>query len=566
MNALAAWAAACFLNALWQTALVFCAAFLAARLVRPAGAQAEHRVWVAALLLEVALPFCRLHPQLWWQRLLTLFATANTGGVTVRMEAATVAEASHSWLPGWMQLTLAALLLLALLGAALRLGLSLSRTRALLRRAEPVVPTEELEQLLASSAAALGVDRTQVRVARLANLSDQTNLPNLHGPATLGVRRHTLLLPADLLESRSQDEQEELATALAHEMVHIRRRDFAWNLLYEVLSLPIAWHPLLALTRGQLNESRELAVDAEAATLLAGNRSYARSLVRLAARMAAHPAPRPIQAMGIYDSNIFERRIMNLMRKTEEVSWGRRSGAMAGCVVLALATSYTAMALQTNVNPPEETKSGPEISKFGVASLGAAEAARNLVSKFAPVYPAEAKKAGIQGTVTLHAVIDKDGHVKDLQAVSGPAELQQPALDAVRQWVYRPYLLDGKPVEVQTRINVIYSLGGKAAEKSEPQANSEKPTGDALLTPPKLIKSVEAIFPPEAKATHQEGVVEVKVKIDATGHPTVLGVEGPALFWNAAKTAVEQYRFQPATKDGQPVETTLNIEVNFRFY
>jgi TonB family protein len=462
MNALAAWAAACFLNALWQTALVFCAAAMAARLVRPAGARAEHRVWVAALLLEVALPFCRMHPELWWRRLLALFTTANTGGVTVRMEAATVAEATRSWLPGWMQLALAALLLLVLLIAVLRLGQNLRRTRALLRQAEPVAPTGELERLLVSCAAGLGVNPAQVRVARLADSS------NLHGPATLGVLRHTLLLPADLLEGRSLDEQEELATALAHEMVHIRHRDFAWNLFYEVISLPIAWHPLLVLTRGQLNESRELAVDAEAAPLLAGNRSYARSLVRLAARMAAHPAPRPIQAMGIYDSNIFERRIMNLMRKTEEVSWGRRSAAVAGCVVLALATSYAAMALQTNVNPPEETKSGPEIANFGIASLGPGEAARNLVSKVTPIYPAEAKKAGIQGTVTLHAVISKDGKIENLHLVSGPAELQQPALDAVRQWVYRPYLLDGKPVEVQTKINVVYSLGGKAAEKSEP--------------------------------------------------------------------------------------------------
>jgi protein TonB len=83
---------------------------------------------------------------------------------------------------------------------------------------------------------------------------------------------------------------------------------------------------------------------------------------------------------------------------------------------------------------------------------------------------------------------------------------------------------------------------------------------------PKLIKSVEAIFPPEAKAAHQEGVVVVKAKIDATGHPTVLGVEGPEVFWQSARQAVEQYSFQPATKNGQPVEATLKIEVNFRFY
>jgi TonB family protein len=82
----------------------------------------------------------------------------------------------------------------------------------------------------------------------------------------------------------------------------------------------------------------------------------------------------------------------------------------------------------------------------------------NLLNKVIPVYPDEAKKARIQGIVVLDAMIGKDGKVENLRVVSGPNQLQQSALDAVRQWTYRPYLLNGDPIEVKTTVNVAYSL------------------------------------------------------------------------------------------------------------
>jgi len=58
----------------------------------------------------------------------------------------------------------------------------------------------------------------------------------------------------------------------------------------------------------------------------------------------------------------------------------------------------------------------------------------------------------------LRAIISKGGTVENLQVVSGPKELQESSLDAVRQWMYKPFLLNGDPVEVKTTINVTYSL------------------------------------------------------------------------------------------------------------
>lgn len=83
-----------------------------------------------------------------------------------------------------------------------------------------------------------------------------------------------------------------------------------------------------------------------------------------------------------------------------------------------------------------------------------------LTRQVQPVYPQIARTAHIQGTVMLHAIIAKDGTIQELTYVSGPALLMRAAMDAVRQWRYKPTLLNGEPVEVDTTIQVVFTLGG----------------------------------------------------------------------------------------------------------
>jgi len=83
-----------------------------------------------------------------------------------------------------------------------------------------------------------------------------------------------------------------------------------------------------------------------------------------------------------------------------------------------------------------------------------------LINMVRPVYPPLAKQARISGTVRLHAIIAKDGTVIQLEVVGGHPLLVQSALDAVRQWRYQPTLLNGEPVEVDTTVDVVFSLGG----------------------------------------------------------------------------------------------------------
>lgn len=83
-----------------------------------------------------------------------------------------------------------------------------------------------------------------------------------------------------------------------------------------------------------------------------------------------------------------------------------------------------------------------------------------LLEKSEPVYPPMAKAARVSGTVVLSVHISEKGTVEELHVVSGPAMLQQAALDAVKTWRYRPFLVNGEPVKVETTVNVIFNLGG----------------------------------------------------------------------------------------------------------
>jgi periplasmic protein TonB len=84
----------------------------------------------------------------------------------------------------------------------------------------------------------------------------------------------------------------------------------------------------------------------------------------------------------------------------------------------------------------------------------------NLIHDVPPQYPPEAGRARIEGAVVLMAVIGTDGSVKDVRVESGLPILVQAAIDAVRQWRYKPYLIDGEPVEVDSRITINFTLSG----------------------------------------------------------------------------------------------------------
>jgi len=100
-------------------------------------------------------------------------------------------------------------------------------------------------------------------------------------------------------------------------------------------------------------------------------------------------------------------------------------------------------------------------TKAGIVTPGA------MLKKVAPKYPGLARAAHIQGTVILHATITKEGKIANLVVVSSPHKiLSKSALKAVQQWTYRPYLLNGEPIAVDTTITIVFAEDKKGSPNS----------------------------------------------------------------------------------------------------
>jgi len=110
--------------------------------------------------------------------------------------------------------------------------------------------------------------------------------------------------------------------------------------------------------------------------------------------------------------------------------------------------------------PPVPAAAPVSESPQNVLTLPAGAVYGNIIHSVDPVYPPIAKAAHLQGVVVLDARISKEGMVEDVSPVSGPSMLQASAVDAVRQWTFKPYTVDGQPVAVHTTISVNFTFGG----------------------------------------------------------------------------------------------------------
>lgn len=142
----------------------------------------------------------------------------------------------------------------------------------------------------------------------------------------------------------------------------------------------------------------------------------------------------------------------------QETVQGSNATGLAIAAGGAAPTTATDLQAGNRVAPAQpRTDSGPLRVRVSQAVMqGMAE------TRVAPIYPPDAKAARIQGSVVLKAIIGKDGTIENLSVISGHPLLTPSALDAVRQWKYRPYLLNGSPVEVETQVTINFTLAGRS--------------------------------------------------------------------------------------------------------
>ena len=143
---------------------------------------------------------------------------------------------------------------------------------------------------------------------------------------------------------------------------------------------------------------------------------------------------------------------------TAEIGGGVVGGVPGGVAGgISIGALSEALSSTRSAPVPVKTFDPPPVRRIRVASR-VVEA--NLIRDVAPQYPPEAGRARIEGTVVLLAVIGTDGSVKDVKVMNGLPIFAQAAIDAVKQWRYKPYLVDGEPVEVDSRITINFMLSG----------------------------------------------------------------------------------------------------------
>ena len=202
-----------------------------------------------------------------------------------------------------------------------------------------------------------------------------------------------------------------------------------------------------------------------------------------------------------------------------------------------------------------------------------AQMASQIIKRVNPVYPPLARQARIQAQVVLKVDVSKAGDVENIQLVSGHPMLAPSAIEAVRQWKYRPYLVNGEPVTVQTEVTVNYTLADASSPDNAPSAQGGVPA--KIATPQRvrvsqgvehglLVSKVQPQYPSEAKEQGIQGEVLLQVTIDKEGNvANIQVVSGPEGLVPVSVEAVKQWKYRPYLLNGTPVEVETQVTVNF---
>ena len=319
------------LNASWQVPAVAATAWIGSWLLKDAPSRYRHILWIfalAACLVVPVLTATRFVPAWIAQLQVSAPRTQPTSKVAARIAiedtqavdrlVARRARPVSTSTQTALVLTLAYAVFI--FGRGIRL-LRFWRRKENLRRSAIHELAPEIELVAERCRRLLGV--SEVTVAR----SDKTRVPY-----TLGARRPLILLPMAFC---SGADEPGLLSVIGHEMAHVARRDFLSNLVCEVVSLPIAFHPLTFLIKRQIDRTRELACDELVTRHVLAPRVYARSL--LWAADVSRQYPSQAFMLSIFDGRILEERIMKLTRNKRRVAPGvARVLMLASLLVLSL--------------------------------------------------------------------------------------------------------------------------------------------------------------------------------------------------------------------------------------
>jgi TonB family protein len=224
---------------------------------------------------------------------------------------------------------------------------------------------------------------------------------------------------------------------------------------------------------------------------------------------------------------------------------------------VAVALAGVALAQQTDTPRPQKLRVSQEImSGF-------------LIRKVEPLYPSVVRAKGLAGQVLLKVVIDKRGQVVEVTPIqhdwtgreainADDPQIEEAAVNAVKQWRYFSYELNGDPIEVETSVVLPFDF-----VHDQPQEPGKLRVSQGVMDGNSKRK-VEPIYPAQAKANRVQGIVLLQATINRRGDVSDLKlISGHPLLAEAAMNAVKQWKYVPLTIKGQPVEVETTIKVEF---
>jgi beta-lactamase regulating signal transducer with metallopeptidase domain/HEAT repeat protein len=331
------------INATWQIPVIFAVAALGAFSLRNAAARYRYGLWLATLMLSLLGP-------LWTISEFSTSALPTPSTINLKQsvsrppiiqEAATPTTSAPETSAGSSHLLsrrrqvvntstrwLSALSIVYALFVLFRICRLARQWRSQLQLRESAIrpALRSVEAIAQRCRTAMEVKGIQVFCSPLAVV-----------PATLGARNPIIVLPDNLVD---EAEEETLVSVIGHEMAHVSRRDFATNLICELVCLPISFHPLTYFIKRRIHQNRELACDELVTQRLLAPQAYARSLVRVAQTTMARSE---VFIMGMYDGSALEERIMKLTQRKRRLALhvARPLTAVVLCVLGAVMFSLS---------------------------------------------------------------------------------------------------------------------------------------------------------------------------------------------------------------------------------
>src|SRR5690349_90398 len=336
------------LNAVWQVALIAGLAALGSWLLRNSVARYRHWLWSSALCLAFFVPAFTASQTLLDNVTVTnsqvTFASDNIPPLVASTEpfTSTTALPSTFRLNQTLVLALLAVYFGFLLFRIFKLLQAWRTTRTIRRLAVELEPDDRIAAIISRCELALGAHSRRVKVFRSGTLPL---------PVTIGLFYPAIILPEPLLR---EGNLELLTSAIGHEFIHVARQDYLLNFIYELLFVPIAFHPAAALLRRRVKQTRELCCDELVAERILNAEVYARSLVRLAS--SAPPLRRlsVTTTVGIADADILEARIMSLLKKPNlHTRWKKSLLIVVSLLLLVPCAAAAAFAMRFDVETQE---------------------------------------------------------------------------------------------------------------------------------------------------------------------------------------------------------------------